>query len=100
MKTKVVLWGFVIFAAFGSSVSQAGDSYTHGYTRSNGTYVQGYHRTTPDNTVNNNYGTRGNVNPYTGAYGTRERNPYQPQGQYNQGNGMGYQGNSHDDNND
>jgi hypothetical protein len=68
----------------------AGDVYVNGYTRSNGTYVQGYHRTTPDNTVNNNYGTVGNQNPYTGAYGTRPTNQAQPQGQYNSGNGAGY----------
>jgi len=69
----------------------AGDSYVHGYVRRDGTYVQGYHRTTPDNTVNNNYGTQGNVNPYTGSYGTQPQNPYQPQGQYNLGNGLGNQ---------
>lgn len=46
-------------------------TYVHGYTRSNGTYVQGYYRTTPNSTRNDNYSTVGNVNPYTGAYGTK-----------------------------
>jgi hypothetical protein len=44
-----------------------------GYTRSNGTYVRPSHATNPDTTRNNNYSTKGNVNPYTGKYGTKPR---------------------------
>ena len=44
-----------------------------GYTRSNGTYVRPAHATNPDTTKNNNYSTKGNVNPYTGKYGTKSR---------------------------
>ena len=46
-------------------------TYVSGYTNSNGTYVQPYVRTTPNNTRNDNYSTVGNVNPYTGSYGTK-----------------------------
>lgn len=42
-----------------------------GYTNHSGTYVQPYERTAPNNTQMDNYSTRGNQNPYTGAYGTR-----------------------------
>ncbi|BCA00028.1 hypothetical protein [Bradyrhizobium diazoefficiens] len=42
-----------------------------GYTRSNGTYVQPYVATNPNGTQRDNYGTSGNVNPYTGATGHR-----------------------------
>ena len=80
---------FVAITMVVSSMANAGDSYVQSYTRSNGTYVQGYHRTTPDNTVNNNYGTQGNLNPYSGTSGSRPRNEGQSQGVYNQGNGMG-----------
>lgn len=45
------------------------DQRVTGYTRSNGTYVQPYHRTAPDNTMYNNYSSQGNVNPYTGQTG-------------------------------
>lgn len=41
------------------------------YVNSQGTYVGGSHATNPNNTQFDNYGTRGNVNPYTGAVGTR-----------------------------
>jgi hypothetical protein len=42
-----------------------------GYTRSNGTYVAPYVATNPNGTQRDNYNARGNVNPYTGAVGTR-----------------------------
>ena len=41
------------------------------YTTSNGTYVQPPQQTNPNSTTRDNYSTRGNVNPYTGAVGTR-----------------------------
>jgi hypothetical protein len=41
------------------------------YVNSHGTYVGSSHATNPNNTQMDNYGTRGNVNPYTGAVGTR-----------------------------
>lgn len=42
-----------------------------GYTIQSGTYVAPHYQTNPNNTQLDNYGTRGNVNPYTGAVGTR-----------------------------
>ena len=44
---------------------------TSGYIRSNGTYVQPYVATNPNNTQRDNYGTRGNYNPNNNTYGTR-----------------------------
>lgn len=45
--------------------------YVRGHYRSNGTYVQGYHRSNANGTKLDNYSTKGNYNPYTGARGTR-----------------------------
>ena len=42
-----------------------------GYTRRDGTYVQPYQRTNPNNSQLDNYGTRGNTNPYSGQTGTQ-----------------------------
>lgn len=42
-----------------------------GYTNSHGTYVAPYQATNPNSTQMDNYSTRGNINPYTGAVGTR-----------------------------
>ena len=42
------------------------DVWVNGYTRKNGTYVQGYWRSSPDSDPTNNFSYPGNVNPYTG----------------------------------
>lgn len=55
------------------SYGSRSDHAIRGYTRSNGTYVQPSHATNPDATRNNNYSTKGNVNPYNGKYGTKPR---------------------------
>lgn len=55
------------------SFGSRSDHSVTGYTRSNGTYVQSSHATNPDSTKNNNYSTKGNLNPYTGKYGTKSR---------------------------
>lgn len=49
-------------------------SRVRGYTKSNGTYVQPYYRSSPNSTRFDNYSTRGNYNPYSGKWGTR--NPW------------------------
>lgn len=46
-----------------------------GYTRRDGTYVQPHYRSSPNGSTLDNYATRGNVNPYTGQYGTRDPYP-------------------------
>jgi len=60
--------GLVLVAMFICSVAYAGQ--VRGYTRSDGTYVNSYQRSDPNPTVTDNYGYKGNVNPYTGAVGT------------------------------
>jgi len=50
------------------------------HVRSDGAYVSGHYRTAPDLSVWNNWGTYGNVNPYTGARGTYR--PYAPGATY------------------
>lgn len=56
-----------------SSRSITGIHTTHSYTRSNGAYVDTYHATNPNGTKNDNFSTRGNVNPFTGKAGTKPR---------------------------
>jgi hypothetical protein len=55
------------------SYGSRSDHAVSGYTRSNGTYVRPSRAANPDATKNNNYSTRGNVNPYTGKPGTKPR---------------------------
>ncbi|MEQ1843871.1 MAG: hypothetical protein ABL994_25990, partial [Verrucomicrobiales bacterium] len=49
--------------------------HVEGYYRSDGTYVQPHMRTKADGRIDNNWSTKGNVNPYTGKVGTKS--PYQ-----------------------
>ncbi len=71
---KVFFFIAFLFAVVNSFAQTS--NYVSGYTRSNGTYVQGYYRTTPNYTRNDNYSTVGNVNPYTGSYGTKPADNY------------------------
>jgi hypothetical protein len=57
-------------------------TYVSGYTKSNGAYVQGHYRTSPNSTRNDNYSTVGNTNPYTGSYGTKPASNYTPTNTY------------------
>lgn len=61
----------LIFLASVSSTAFAGDTWVNGYTKSDGTYVQGHYRSSPDGNSYNNWSTRGNVNPHTGKVGTK-----------------------------
>lgn len=51
--------------------SSGGSVYVRGYTRKDGTYVRPHYRSRPDGNFSNNWSTKGNVNPYTGAIGTK-----------------------------
>lgn len=59
---------FLLFSLFAFN-TYAQDVWVNSYVKDNGTFVQGHHRTAPDNTQYNNYSTVGNVNPYTGKAG-------------------------------
>ena len=50
--------------------------YVRGYYRSNGTYVQPHYRSNPDGNFYNNWSTYPNINPYTGAVGTKRTPSY------------------------
>ena len=65
---------FMALASIGSIATAQSSHYVHGYSRSDGTYVQPHMQTNPNSTPMDNWTTRGNVNPYTGQAGTRD--PY------------------------
>ena len=45
--------------------------YVNTYIKANGKVVEGHYRTEANNTVNDNFSTFPNVNPYTGEIGTK-----------------------------
>jgi len=74
---QLILAGALVLAATAAQAQYYGtgsNSSTHtssGYTTSRGTTVQPYVATNPNSTQRDNFSATGNVNPYTGAVGTR-----------------------------
>ena len=89
MKTTVMLIAAVVLTAAGAAQARGGShsggspsagSYASpgahsvsGYTTRTGTYVEPHRQTNPSNTRNDNWSTRGNVNPDTSKWGTKPR---------------------------
>lgn len=69
-----IIMGFTLQTAFANPNIQGtvGNDvrYQRGYIRSNGTFVKGHYKKRSDNTNLNNFGTIGNVNPYTNQRGS------------------------------
>lgn len=70
MKNLIFIIASVLFSNLTFAQVNSQNHYVNGYTKSNGTVVQGYYRTNPNSTINDNYSTSPNVNPYTGKVGT------------------------------
>ncbi|MBA4419379.1 MAG: hypothetical protein C0392_15965 [Syntrophus sp. (in: bacteria)] len=62
---------FIALILFSFATVSFADQTVRGYTRSDGTYVQPYYRSSPDGTVTDNYSFKGNQNPYTGSNSDR-----------------------------
>lgn len=69
----------IIAALVVTAPAAARDTYVKSHIRSDGTFVQGHHRTAPNRTTLDNYSTSPNINPYTGKQGTVD--PYRPRTQ-------------------
>jgi hypothetical protein len=84
MKMKLIA-GLFLSAAAGTTASARGSSHSYsssrstgehmvsGHTTKSGTYVAPHWATNPNATRNDNYSTRGNINPHTGVEGTKPR---------------------------
>lgn len=74
---KLILAGALALVATGAHAQYFGtgsNTRSHsvqGHTTSSGTYVQPHVATNPNPTQRDNFSATGNVNPYTGAVGTR-----------------------------
>jgi hypothetical protein len=77
---KLILAGALALVATGAQAQYAGNYGTgsnpsthgvQGHTTSSGAYVQPHVATNPNSTQRDNFSATGNVNPYTGAVGTR-----------------------------
>jgi hypothetical protein len=74
---KLILAAVLALAATAAQAQYLGtgsNSNSHpvqGYTTNSGNYVAPHRQTNPNGTQRDNYSATGNVNPYTGAVGTR-----------------------------
>lgn len=55
--------------------SKPSSTHVNGYVKKDGTYVAPHQKSTPDKKFENNWGTKGNENAYTGKEGTRVSDP-------------------------
>lgn len=82
----------MVAALLAASAPALAQQRVDGYTRQNGTYVDPYMRSSPNNTQTDNWSVKPNVNPYTGQAGTH--NPQPSYGGGGAGNMNPYLGNS------
>ena len=88
MKTlKVILFGVLI--ALASSSAVFADQWVKGYTRSDGTYIQGHWRSSPNQYRYDNFSAKGNANQYTGQRSDQRRELSNPPA-YNESYGNPY----------
>lgn len=66
------------------------DKYVNGYTKSNGTYVEGHYRSDANQYKSDNFSSQGNSNPYTGEKGSKP-NEYSNPPSYNKSYGTSKQ---------
>lgn len=75
---KKLLFGLILLILIPFTIiaqnKSSSDVYVKSYKRSDGTIVKGYYRSSPNNTINDNFSTKGNINPYTGKKGYIKRN--------------------------
>ena len=76
--TDIMKSTIIFIAACAVVTGAAAQTYVKPHVRKDGTYVEGHVRSAPNKTDLDNYGTKGNFNPYTGQAGTQEPNYGQP----------------------
>lgn len=73
---KKILSLLILSVIIFSPLVTLADVWVNGYYRSNGTYVKGHYRSSPDSSPYNNYSYPGNTNPYTGKTATGNPSTY------------------------
>lgn len=66
---RLILLGVAVAILLSVCTFVRADVWVNSYSKSNGTYVEGHYRSNPDGNFNNNWSTKGNINPYTGKKG-------------------------------
>lgn len=67
-----------VFLVLSIALPAGAQTYVKPHVRKDGTYVEGHQRTRPNSSVDDNFSTKGNYNPYTGQSGTEPRSYERP----------------------
>lgn len=73
---RLLRWIIIVGALLGLLLPAHAQVYVKGYHRKDGTYVAPHYRSSPNSSRSDNYSSKGNYNPYTGAKGSQD--PYRP----------------------
>jgi hypothetical protein len=76
MRKNLIALVVFLFVLLNMSSQAYADVFVKGYFRKDGTYVKPHFRSNPDGLFFNNFSTYGNINPYTGAIGTKRYPDY------------------------
>lgn len=68
---KLAAAAITLSMLIGGTFTASAQEYQRGYMKRDGTYVAPHFKSSPDSRYNNNWGVRGNSNPYTGESGTK-----------------------------
>ena len=71
MKKLIFISVLSLATMFVNAQSNPNSTPVKGYTKKNGTFVQPSHRTAPNHTQKDNFGSKGNTNTFTGKSGTK-----------------------------
>lgn len=71
---KILITGAIAIMVMSICSIAFADTYVRGHYRNNGTRVEGHYRSDRNDSVADNWSTRGNINPHTGKPGYR--NPW------------------------
>jgi len=63
--TLLTFIGLMLFSLVSTAQVNPSQTYVPAHYRTNGTYISGYYKTTPNSTNRDNFTTKPNVNPYT-----------------------------------
>ena len=74
-RLSALLAACLLLSAFLPGTATLADEFVKGYRKRNGTYVAPHMRSDRDGVFRNNWSTKGNINPYTGKFGTRVTPP-------------------------
>lgn len=77
-RMKTLFFALMVVTTVGTSCFAQAAHWVNGYYTRNGTYIPGHYETNANGNFYDNWGTRGNYNPYTGKPGWISQSQHHP----------------------